>query len=541
MGTSPSPAPVSPAITGVSPTTGAAGTSVTITGLGFTGATAVQFGGTDATQMNVASDTQITATSPTGGTGAVDITVTTPAGTSASTAADKFSFIAAAALPRVTQVSPSSATDGTAVVITGSGFTGATAVKFGSLSATGVVVASDTQIKAVVPAGGTGTADVTVTTPAGTSTASAADQFTYTTTSTPAMTGAAASGSDTVQPSPPPPPMTTTAGPAPGVNSQGYYVDPGLSSQLVGSIVDILKTASSPDALEAQNMILRRIAMQGDVVGSRIPPPRNISEIGGYINLLSSLKQPEMRSQMLAGILGVAGPSQPLGWVSNTQPLSFITLPNDRPGGSAQAAITLTFMVRSDFNGPVQAAINALHQRGCALPFAGRPAVTLPPAMPGVLPPTDVMPYLGRTLDLAVAAALVDPSTDALVLIRAQGSGDPFQIAARVLVPGAVPVAAGIFDALQCNLTFCSVVQVSGQYVPLRPFLAAAGFYPANPLPPPVSITSTDWARFTNITGLVPGVTKLGDELSLLYNWSTINHSVFAGVLQWVWNGTSFA
>jgi hypothetical protein len=302
----------------------------------------------------------------------------------------------------------------------------------------------------------------------------------------------------------------------------------------------LLKSASSPDAIEAQNMILRRIALQGDVIGSRIPPPRNVSEIGGYINLLSDLKQPEMRSQMLAGILGVAGPSQPLGWVSNTQPLSFVTLPNDRPGGPAQPAIALTFMVRSDFNGPVQAAINGLHQRGCALPIAGRPAVTLPPGMPGVLPPTDVLPYLGRTLDLASATALMDPNTDALALIRAQGSGDAFQIASRVLMPGAVPVMPATFDAVQCNPTLCAMVAVTGQFVPVVPFLAAAGFYPADPLPQPASSASTAWARFTNITGLVPGVTKLGDELSLLYNWSTINHSVFAGVLHWVWNGKTF-
>jgi hypothetical protein len=36
-------------------------------------------------------------------------------------------------------------------------------------------------------------------------------------------------------------------------------------------------------------------------------------------------------------------------------------------------------------------------------------------------------------------------------------------------------------------------------------------------------------------------VTKLGDELSLLYNWSAIMSSVFASELTWVWNGTQFA
>ena len=72
---------VPPTITSVSPTAGptAGGTSVTITGTGFTGATAVKFGATAATAFTVNSATQITATAPAGVAGTVDITVTTPA------------------------------------------------------------------------------------------------------------------------------------------------------------------------------------------------------------------------------------------------------------------------------------------------------------------------------------------------------------------------------------------------------------------------------------------------------------------------------
>jgi hypothetical protein len=82
-----------PAVTGISPTSGseAGGDMVTITGSGFTGATDVGFGATNAANMNVDSDTQITATSP-AGTGTVDVTVTTPAGTSATSAADQFTY-----------------------------------------------------------------------------------------------------------------------------------------------------------------------------------------------------------------------------------------------------------------------------------------------------------------------------------------------------------------------------------------------------------------------------------------------------------------
>ncbi|HVU26033.1 MAG TPA: choice-of-anchor tandem repeat GloVer-containing protein [Opitutus sp.] len=81
--------------------------------------------------------------------------------------------------PAVDSISPTTGTalGGTSVVITGSGFTGATAVKFGTVAATGFTVDSDTQITATSPAG-TGTVDVTVVR-LGTSPISPADEFTY--------------------------------------------------------------------------------------------------------------------------------------------------------------------------------------------------------------------------------------------------------------------------------------------------------------------------------------------------------------------------
>lgn len=84
---------LSPQVTGISPTGGTAvgGTSVTITGSGFSGATTVDFGGVSAA-LTVNSDTEITATSPPG-TGTVDITVITPSGTSATGPADQFTYV----------------------------------------------------------------------------------------------------------------------------------------------------------------------------------------------------------------------------------------------------------------------------------------------------------------------------------------------------------------------------------------------------------------------------------------------------------------
>jgi|GEM_PF-1297635 len=84
-----------PAITAVAPTaaTDLGGTPITITGLYFTGTTAVKFGGTDAASFTVLSDTTIVATSPAGTTGnTVSIRVTTPGGTSTNVAADDFTY-----------------------------------------------------------------------------------------------------------------------------------------------------------------------------------------------------------------------------------------------------------------------------------------------------------------------------------------------------------------------------------------------------------------------------------------------------------------
>ena len=63
-------------------------------------------------------------------------------------------------------------------MITGSLFSEATAVHFGSAEATEVDVRSATEITAVSPPG-TGTVDITVTTPEGTSTPDPGDRYTY--------------------------------------------------------------------------------------------------------------------------------------------------------------------------------------------------------------------------------------------------------------------------------------------------------------------------------------------------------------------------
>ena len=170
--------PPRPVVTSVSPSAGptAGGTSVTITGTNLGGATAVKFGA-NAAKVTTNTATQIVATNPAGSAGTVDVTVTNASGTSATSANDHYTYVAP---PAVASVSPSSgpAAGGTSVTITGTDFTGATAVSFGATPAASFSFDGPAQITATSPAG-SGTADVTVTTPSGTSATNPADRFTY--------------------------------------------------------------------------------------------------------------------------------------------------------------------------------------------------------------------------------------------------------------------------------------------------------------------------------------------------------------------------
>ena len=125
-GTSATSFSAAPRITSFTPTSGAVGSSVAITGANFTGASAVKFNGTTAT-FTVTSATKITATVPAGATTG-PISVTTAGGTATSATA----FTVA---PRITTFSPTGGPTGSSVVITGANLTGATAVKFNGTAA----------------------------------------------------------------------------------------------------------------------------------------------------------------------------------------------------------------------------------------------------------------------------------------------------------------------------------------------------------------------------------------------------------------------
>ncbi len=178
-----------PTVGSVSPSSGNAGTLVIIHGSGLMGLKAVDFGTTPA-KFYFSLFGMVITFAPSGATGRVPVTVTSAVGTSLASESATFQYppqCACGTLPTVSSVAPASGPTpgGTMVTITGNQLFGATAVDFGTVPATGVMVMSATSVMAVSPAG-VGTVDVTVQTPNGTSPVSAADKFTYESTACPA-------------------------------------------------------------------------------------------------------------------------------------------------------------------------------------------------------------------------------------------------------------------------------------------------------------------------------------------------------------------
>ena len=148
---------------------GKVGSTISVLGQGFTGSTAVSFGGVDATTFTVVSDTYLTAKVPTGAkTGTV--TIVRPGGGLNSIQQFKVT-------PTILSFSPPSGTIGTGVTINGTGLIQTTKVTFGGVKATMFTVNSDTQVAATVPTGAI-TGKIVITTAGGT--ASSSGTFTVT-------------------------------------------------------------------------------------------------------------------------------------------------------------------------------------------------------------------------------------------------------------------------------------------------------------------------------------------------------------------------
>ncbi len=164
-----------PTVTAVSPAVGSpyAPTLVTVTGTGFANASAVMFGTEPGTEITVVSNTQLNVFSPPQQTAPVTVTVMTPGGISS--AGPQFGYVG------ISEVSPSvgPVSSATAVTITGTGFTNAESVLFGTTAGTDLVVVSDGEITVTSPSGISGAVDLIVTGPLGNSPTWWTDRFIY--------------------------------------------------------------------------------------------------------------------------------------------------------------------------------------------------------------------------------------------------------------------------------------------------------------------------------------------------------------------------
>jgi hypothetical protein len=316
----------------------------------------------------------------------------------------------------------------------------------------------------------------------------------------------------------------------------------GGAARVFDALAELLRGSTAPEVRQVQALLLQRLALEGTVVPSRLPAPRNITEMGGYINLLADLRLTTERDRLLSAVLGLPGPDIRLEGIAVRDLVLYdVTRPNDRPDGPAQPSTPLEIRIRNDFAAAYDAALAVVHRAGCSLPVLWRPLAL--PELGALLPSgADLLPYLGRTLELVPGAALRDPDADPLALARKDGS-TAFEVVARQLDPSAPEATAVVeakWSAFACNDTKCELVEGNRKYLPLAPILARAGWYQPTPSRPTRLGKSGSWSRFTNVTGLVEGATRFGDELSARYTAAQIGASSLREAAHFVWTGTTF-
>ncbi|MFG2530089.1 IPT/TIG domain-containing protein [Streptomyces sp. NPDC048516] len=175
--------PSPPVVTGVSPTFGAAGDTVTINGKDFSQDSKVDFGHFACADRDTVIDPsglKITTKVP-NGTGVVHVRVTNTLGTSPAVAMGQFAYGGPAPVV-VSAVSPTSGKVGTPVTINGSGFANGATVHFKDKASGSVQFVSTGQITATAPDlfDVQQTVNITVTVGKATSPTSPDDEFTYT-------------------------------------------------------------------------------------------------------------------------------------------------------------------------------------------------------------------------------------------------------------------------------------------------------------------------------------------------------------------------
>lgn len=309
-----------------------------------------------------------------------------------------------------------------------------------------------------------------------------------------------------------------------------------IDNELYSALIDIIRQESSPEAVEARNLMLKRIAMAGDITPSRIPAPLNITEIGGYINLLESIKQENLRNRMLASVLGVAMPDDLNELISLKPVLFFVRHISDRPDCEQVNTLPLAFYMRNDFLESFISILEPLHKVGAMLPIYQTTAPRLPALTAKEPSGEEILRLLGRILELAPTAAFINPEQDPIIVADIEGETVVYAKASGLSEE--VSVNAYIREGDEYRLE-----EITAKLIPIEVFMRAAGWYMKKRTDDDLSkpydpATALIWR---NETGLVPGRSSLSGEMSLLYSSTQIVESCVRDLLFTCWNGEEFA
>ena len=78
-----------------------------------------------------------------------------------------------------------------------------------------------------------------------------------------------------------------------------------MSATIEALAAKLLEQETSAEMLKIRQLIMLRMALEGEVRASRIPAPANITEVGGYYNLLAKQKEKALQRQAVSSALGL--------------------------------------------------------------------------------------------------------------------------------------------------------------------------------------------------------------------------------------------
>jgi len=309
-------------------------------------------------------------------------------------------------------------------------------------------------------------------------------------------------------------------------------------SKAVEALIDVLKTSNDPEIIKTQQMLLRRLATSGDLTMSRNPAPKNITDVGGYLNLLDT--DPAMKKTFISSLLGIPTPLDELEWTLDEPSIPYVSIDNNRPAGAAQASLPLTLKMRFDFSDHFIKARKKLNQLNCQLPLvADQPQL---PSSVLITDQLDMLQLMGRKLDIMPGTLLVNPEEDPIAIAKLESdNGTYYQLVLREQGETQnVEEKSWVTLKLE-NGVIKEQAPSNRRYKPIETIMAEAGWYIKDKTQIPTSLTDLGgFDSFINTTGLIKDKTKVVHELDLLYTGHAITTSKLVDQLNSIWNGEKF-